>query len=516
MYPKTPWSPLYEDQSSNFDDQFDVDAHVGASGFNSLFYTLEDTSSSSSSFPLPSIMLINDHNFHYPIKKDTLQLPTLMEVYDLSMEFDDFDLTLRDHHQVLGVQGYLEESVGEDAITWSPTSSINSDLSSNQKPLTLPLQGMEIENQVSVLHMLKALGEAIYHGQKALVEVILKCMRQKVSPITSPLERLAFYLCQNMTTEQGDCYLTQEASKNFEVAFRTFYQGLPHGKFAHFVANLAILEAIPHDSEVIHIVDFDMGEGSQWPPMFEAIATLHKTLKLTSIKWREESSQCVFSPWKFEEIRRELYELARSCGLKLEVEEKEMEKVVSELKKMDKRDGRREFFAFNCMVDLPHMGRGRSRRHVMKFLNLIKTCKSRGIVTFGDGGACEKLKNDLEFKSFFEGHLVHYQTLLESIESHVPIHLTDARTAMECLFVAPYISSSAWSQNWEEIRENCHLETQIGLEGYRLNKAILMEVREMLSGSEGSYQAKIEGWNDNELILEWRGTQLTRVSSWRN
>lgn len=84
-----------------------------------------------------------------------------------------------------------------------------------------------------------------------------------------------------------------------------------------------------------------MGEGVQGPPMTEAIACLHKTLKLTSIKWGEESSKCVFTPWKFEVTRRHLYEHAMSCGLILEVEEKGMEELVIEIKIMNKRCGRR-------------------------------------------------------------------------------------------------------------------------------------------------------------------------------
>lgn len=271
------WSSLYEfNSSSTIDHQiehygFQVDAHVSVSGFNFLFNTPEDTSSEASSNP--SIIFTNDYFFHYPIENDTLQLPTLMDVYDLSMDFDDLVPILKDRQE-------SEEEL--DVITWSPTPSLNSDFSSNDKPLiTLPQQGMEIENQVSLPHMLEALGEAIYQGEKALFDEILRCMRQKVSPIGEPLERLSFYLSQDMKTCQVDCYLAQEASKNFEVAFKAFYQGLPHGKAAHFVANLAILEALPQDSEVIHIVDFDMGEGSQWPPMIEAIATLNKTLMLT-------------------------------------------------------------------------------------------------------------------------------------------------------------------------------------------------------------------------------------------
>ncbi|XP_061376089.1 protein NODULATION SIGNALING PATHWAY 2-like [Gastrolobium bilobum] len=502
---------------------FAMDDHVGDCGFNTLFRTPQDSASEVFSIPFPNTMLTNDH-IQYPIEQETLQLPSLME--DFPMELDDFDSIL--NAQVVGIDGYgcQEESEGsfpsqnlssevEDA--WSPTPSVKSQLSSIQPSPTLPQEGMEIDNQVSLPHLMEACGEAMEQAQKALAEVILRCISQKVSPLGESLERLAFYLSQDMTN-QGE-NLKGEAFKNFEASLRAFYQGLPNGKVAHFAAVSAVLEAIPEDCDVIHIIDFDMGQGIQWPPMIEAIACLHKTLKLTSIKWGDESPESLSTPWTFEEIRRQLYEHAKSCGLKLKVEEKGVEELITEMKKMNKRGGKREFLAFNCMVGLPHMGRVMSRRHVLEFLSLAKdlinNSGNRGIVTFGDGDAFEKVKNSLNFRSFFNGHLVHYQALLESIESHFTTHLSVARTGMECLFVAPHISSLAWLQTWEEMKRDCNLHADISMEGCRLSKKILMEVTEVLRGSEGSYQARIEGQNGNELVIEWKGTQLLRFSTWK-
>ncbi|KAI9071684.1 hypothetical protein K1719_046357 [Acacia pycnantha] len=156
---------------------------------------------------------------------------------------------------------------------------------------------------------------------------------------------------------------------------------------------------------------------------------------------------------EFEEIRRNLNEHAKSCGLKLKVEEQSIEEMVTGLRKLNKRsaNGNINFVAFNCMVGLPHMGRVRSRSYVLEFLRIardfIKSSPSkRGIIAFGDGEACEKLKSSTNFKSFFNGHLVHYHALLESMESNFPLQFSEARMAMENLFVVPYISSKDWIQ----------------------------------------------------------------------
>ncbi|KAI4353417.1 hypothetical protein L6164_002369 [Bauhinia variegata] len=519
------WS-IYEELSSIFDQaesfSFNVDTQM-----SDLYSTPEETFEVST-IPRSSIMLSNDFAEH-PLENFEQQLPSPME--DSSMDFGNvFDSIL--DSQIVGIQGYPEENEGsfhsqqfssevEDA--WSPTPSMKSESSAVQPPLTLPHEDMEIDNQLAIPILLEALAEAMEEGHNPLAQEILKCLSQKVSPLGNTLERVAFNLAQDITCNiSQEDYLRKEACKNLELAFQAFYQLFPHGKVAHFAANSRILESIPEDSDEIHIVDFDMGEGVQWASLIETIAQRQpRILKLTSIKWQDdEIAECLFVPWKFEDTKKQLSVHAKSCGLKLMVEEKGIEDLVMELKRMNKRggSGKREWLAFNCMVGLPHMARPRSRRHAMEFLraakDLICSYGNKGIITFGNGDVCEKLKNCMNFRSFFEGSLVHYQALLESIEANFPKKHLEARIAMESLFVAPYVSSLAWLQKWEKVRENCHLQGGIGLEGSRFSKWILMEVTEMLKGSESSYQTRIEGDNGNELVLEWKGTQLVRVSTW--
>jgi len=87
---------------------------------------------------------------------------------------------------------------------------------------------------------------------------------------------------------------------------------------------------------------------------------------------------------------------------------------------------------------------------------------------------------------------------------------------MEQLFLQPCICSLDWLQTWEEMHRGDPVEAEISFKGCQLSKNILLEIREVLRKSEGSYQARIEGQNDNELVLEYEGTQLLRFSTWTN
>ncbi|KAA8517454.1 hypothetical protein F0562_017747 [Nyssa sinensis] len=494
--------------------------------FSSSFTTNEDSSGISSDPFSPTLFV--DEFVNFPISNDELQDILSTETVEHDMEGLE---------PILGgefgdICSWLNEGEGEDSFpsqqlsiegdddTWSPSLSMKSSEASTVLPsinlsMALPGDDMEIDNQLSIHHLLQAYGEAMEMEHRELEEVIVRCISEKVNPVGKTLERIAFNLFQS-TEKEGE-YLKQESSKNFEAAFKAFYQIFPYGRFAHFAANSAILEAIPDDAETIHIVDFNMGEGIQWPPMFEALGPQQKTVRLTSIRSREDD--CSSPRWRFEEIKRQLYNHAASFGLRLKVEQTSIEDLVSEIKKTKKRGGKREWLAFNCMVGLPHMGRGRSRSHVMEFLRvameLITNSATNGIIAFGDGDAGEKLKYCSGYGSFFDGYLAHYQALCESMEWNFPIDLAEARIAMESLFVAPYVSSFSWFQKWEEMREGSDLQAEVGLEGCRLSIANLMEAKEMVKEEESLYTVKIEGQKENEMVLEWRGTPLVSISTWR-
>lgn len=343
---------------------------------------------------------------------------------------------------------------------------------------------MESDQELSIFNLLKAYGESIEKGYMDLAQVILTRLHDKASPIGTTMERLSHYLSVQRSDPQAQ-YLKEECTKNHSMAFRALYEITPYGRFAHFVANYAIYESIPRDIEEVRIVDFDIGDGIQWPPLICALGP-RRLVRITCIDAEKD--------YKFERVKERLAWFAQSMGLNLIVDNLRLDEVM--------RIGAREsvWLVFNCMVGLPHMNMGRSQ--IEKFIegaknNLVSSSTTNGILIHGNGHCGHKL--------FSNEHLLHSHALLESMEGHFPSSFSLARTSMECLFIGPCVSSCLGECEFVSVGSN--------LEGCRFSKQNLMEAIEIVRG--GDYGVKVGGEWGNEMVLEWRGTPLVRVCAWR-
>ncbi|KAH7553888.1 hypothetical protein ACOSQ2_029509 [Xanthoceras sorbifolium] len=469
-------------------------------------------------------------------------LDNLEDLNSVEMEEVREWLAVDDDHDDRDREETAYISSQDDQVVFS--SVLSMDVASIKPSLLLPTEDMELEHQLGSNHLAKAYTEAIQNQHRELAAVIVRRINEKVSPVGEARERLLYHSFHALD-KQADGYLKHESSKVFHAAFEAIYRIFVNGMFAHCGANSAILETMPRDTEVLHIVDFDIGEGIQWSSLIISLAQQQKLLrqqhsfgfvphqvilKITSIKWKEDTnSSHLPAQWRFEETKKRLQEYANFHGLmRLKVEEIELQDLLKEIKTTKKR---RELFAFNCMWALPHMGRRRSRRIAMEFLNAAKGFladynESYGVITYGDGENVDRIINHCScFGSFFESYMKHYQKLLESMEWILPPRLAEARIAMESLFVAPYVSSQALPGMWREMKE---VESAVcggfqllpaGVFGLKVSSERLMEAKVMVREGdyESLYTVKIEGENNfNEMVLEWKETPLVRVSAWRS
>lgn len=110
---------------------------------------------------------------------------------------------------------------------------------------------------------------------KALVRI-----KKSVSEHGDPTERVGYHfteaLCNRLSPDSvsNDSSQSQAAAivENLILSYKTLNDACPYFKFAHLTANQAILEATEHSSK-IHIVDFGIVQGIQWPALLQALAT---------------------------------------------------------------------------------------------------------------------------------------------------------------------------------------------------------------------------------------------------
>lgn len=179
----------------------------------------------------------------------------------------------------------------------------------------------------------------------------------------------------------------------------------------------------------------------------------------------------------------------------------------------------REWLAFNCLTNLPHTGSRRSRSDVLEFITVAQTVlvnsgTYKGILTLGHGEDVNMTKSTSKFSSYFSEILRHFHALFESMECSFPAYFAEGRLAMESLFLAPYVSSPSCFQRWEEIKNGPVSEAITGLQGLKVSNVNLVEAKEIVKDGETSYAVRTEGLNGNEMILEWKGSPLVRVSTW--
>ncbi|XP_019088575.1 PREDICTED: scarecrow-like protein 4 [Camelina sativa] len=108
-------------------------------------------------------------------------------------------------------------------------------------------------------------------ASKSLVQI-----RESVSELGDPTERVGFYFAEALSNRLSPDYspspTTSSSTEDLILSYKTLNDACPYSKFAHLTANQAILEAT-EDSNKIHIVDFGIVQGIQWPALLQALAT---------------------------------------------------------------------------------------------------------------------------------------------------------------------------------------------------------------------------------------------------
>ncbi|XP_010925126.1 protein SLENDER RICE1-LIKE 1 [Elaeis guineensis] len=132
---------------------------------------------------------------------------------------------------------------------------------------------------IRLVHLLVTCADAVQRGDSGLAGNIIEEMRVVLTRVNTGfgIGKVAGYfvdaLCRRI---YSPCSSSSSASvagsaADQEILYHHFYEVSPYLKFAHFMANQAILEAFDGYDRV-HVIDFNLMDGLQWPALIQALA----------------------------------------------------------------------------------------------------------------------------------------------------------------------------------------------------------------------------------------------------
>jgi hypothetical protein len=156
------------------------------------------------------------------------------------------------------------------------------------------------ENGLHLVHLLLACAEAIDLCENTIAEPMLARLRSISDPEGDPMQRIALYFAEALSerlasemappspspVQSPDSEAAAASALELDIAYQAYYQILPFQKFTHFTANQALLEVVA-DYPRVHIVDFNIRQGLQWPAFMQSLALLPQgppRLRITAVQ----------------------------------------------------------------------------------------------------------------------------------------------------------------------------------------------------------------------------------------
>ncbi|EFJ17294.1 hypothetical protein SELMODRAFT_114956 [Selaginella moellendorffii] len=394
------------------------------------------------------------------------------------------------------------------------------------------------EEKIELVDLLVACAQAISAKSTSLIHCLLARLGELASPHGSTaMERLAAYFTEGLAcrlaSQRPDLYkplsletdpspgsaCSSEAEEESIAAYHILNHVSPIVKFAHFSANDAILEAFQGRKKV-HVIDLDVGQGLQWPALFQALANRSEgppsLVRISGIGPFKDSVQ---------ETGDRLAEFAQALGLCFE-----FHAVVERLEEirlwmLHVKDG--EAVAVNCIGQLHRSLL--DRQQIQGVMELIRSTKPEVVAIVE-----HEAEHNVEcFEARFAGSLRYYAAMFDALDSSVVVvdgeSSLSARTRVEKTIFAREIRNIVGCEGEDRIERHERFEgwkRMLEEEGFRnrgMSQRAIVQAKlllEMFLCPEYRID-KLEGKDENGsreccegITLGWLDQPLVTVSAW--
>ncbi|KAK1408299.1 hypothetical protein QVD17_39951 [Tagetes erecta] len=370
-----------------------------------------------------------------------------------------------------------------------------------------------------LISLLLACLEAISMNNIPAINHFISKLGERASPNSdSPITRLASYYTEALAIRVSRTYhnifqistpqhLNQTEDEN-TTTLHLLNQSTPIPKFIHFTSNEILLRSF-EGKDKLHIIDFDIKQGLQWPSFFQSLATRPNPPTHVRITGIGESKQDLL------ETGARLSSFAQSLNLAFE-----FHPVVDRLEDvrlwmLHVKEG--ETVAVNCIFQLHKLLYDHTNSAIKNFLNLIRSTNPNIVIITEQ----EANHNSVVLETRVSNSLTYYAAIFDCIDS-VLHSQNNNRVKIEESF-GREIRNIIACEGLERIERHVgfdewrKLMTEIG--GFRnveINEREFVQsqlILKMYNHPYGRSLLKVEK-NGGGVSLSWSEQPLYTVSAW--
>lgn len=362
--------------------------------------------------------------------------------------------------------------------------------------------------------------KAVSDNDLSAARVLMNELRQMVSVSGEPIQRLGAYMLEGLvarlSSSGSNIYKAlrckEPASSELLSYMHILYELCPYFKFGYMSANGAIAEAMKDENRV-HIIDFQIAQGSQWITLIQAFAARPGGPPHIRITGIDDSMSAYARGGGLNIVGKKLSALAESFGVPFEFHAAAMSGCDVQLENLGVRAG--EALAVNFAFTLHHMPDESvsTQNHRDRLLRLVKSLKPK-VVTLVEQ---ESNTNTAAFFPRFLETLNYYTAMFDSIDVALPrIHKERINVEQHCLAreVVNIIACEGTERvERHELLGKWRLRFRMaGFTPYPLSSLVNATIKTLLENYCSKYRLEER---DGALYLGWMNRDLVASCAWK-
>ncbi|KAL2483918.1 SCARECROW-like 13 [Forsythia ovata] len=380
---------------------------------------------------------------------------------------------------------------------------------------------LETDHNMDLKQLLISCAKAVSEADMLTAEILMNSLEKRVSVFGEPLQRLSAYMLEGLRARllsSGSIIYrklkcNEPTSSELMSYMHVLYQICPYYKFAYMSANVVIGEAMENEKR-IHIIDFQIAQGSQWVSLIQALAFRPGGTPCIRITGFDDSQSAHARGGGLQLVGQRLAKVAESCGVPFEFHCAGMSGCEVQLENLQVRHG--EALAVNFPYMLHHMPDESvsTANHRDRLLRVVKSLAPK-VVTLVEQ---ESNTNTAPFFQRFCETLDYYTAMFESIDAAPRPRDDKQRISAEEHCVARDIVNIIACEGTERVERHelfgkWRLRlTMDGFSSIPLSSSVSNAIQDMLNEYSSNYSLREE---NGALYLRWKNRAMVTSSAWK-